>query len=280
MAEKDITQKILEANNDVFADIVNGLIFNGKQVVQADELQDLFSISAYENEAKLYSMERDVSKLWKHGTINIACIGAENQVKKDLNMPLRVIAYDGAEYKKQVNKKRTELYPVITLVLYFGKQKWRKPRSLLERIKVLPELKPFVSDYKINVFDISHMTTQDVALFKNDFKVVVDYFAQVNESGSYNGNKQILNHPIETYQLMKYLTGNQKYKYFIEASKGGSMNMYDPFEDWEARGKAQGQEAILKLMQQLYALGRDADVKRATTDKQYLAKLMKEFSIQ
>ena len=63
MAEKDITQKILEANNDVFADIVNGLMFNGKQVVQEDELQDLFSISAYENEAKLYSMERDVSKL-------------------------------------------------------------------------------------------------------------------------------------------------------------------------------------------------------------------------
>ena len=53
MAEKDITQKILEANNDVFADIVNGLMFNGKQVVQEDELQDLFSISAYENEAKL-----------------------------------------------------------------------------------------------------------------------------------------------------------------------------------------------------------------------------------
>lgn len=63
MAEKDITQKILEANNDVFADIVNGLMFNGKQVVQEDELQDLFSISAYENESKLYSMERDVSKL-------------------------------------------------------------------------------------------------------------------------------------------------------------------------------------------------------------------------
>ena len=63
MAEKDVTEKILEANNDVFADIVNGLMFNGKQVVQEDELQDLFSISAYENEAKLYSMERDVYKL-------------------------------------------------------------------------------------------------------------------------------------------------------------------------------------------------------------------------
>lgn len=280
MAEKDVTQKILEANNDVFADIVNGLIFQGKQVVQADELQDLFSISAYESEAKLHSMERDVSKLWKHGTINIACIGAENQVRKDLNMPLRVIAYDGAEYRKQINKKRAELYPVITLVLYFGKQKWRKPRSLLDRIKILPELEPFVSDYRINVFDISHMTKQDVALFKNDFKVVVDYFAQVNESGSYNGNKQTLKHPVETYQLMKYLTGNQNYKDFIDAREGGPINMYDPFEDWKARGEAIGEARLAKLLQKLYELGRTEDVQKAINNKSYRDSLMKKFAIQ
>jgi hypothetical protein len=29
MAEKDISEKILLSYNDVFADIVNGLIFNG-----------------------------------------------------------------------------------------------------------------------------------------------------------------------------------------------------------------------------------------------------------
>ena len=32
MAEKDISQKILEAKPDVFADIVNGLCFNGREV--------------------------------------------------------------------------------------------------------------------------------------------------------------------------------------------------------------------------------------------------------
>ena len=33
MAEKDITEKNLEALNDVFADIVNVLLFNGEQVI-------------------------------------------------------------------------------------------------------------------------------------------------------------------------------------------------------------------------------------------------------
>ena len=37
---------------------------------------------------------------------------------------------------------------------------------------------------------------------------------------------------------------------------------------------------VVKLLKHLYALGRDADVKRAITDEQYLAKLMKEFAIQ
>lgn len=40
MAEKDAAEKILESYNDVFADIVNVLLFNGRQVIAADELED------------------------------------------------------------------------------------------------------------------------------------------------------------------------------------------------------------------------------------------------
>ena len=39
MAEKDLTEKILEDYNDVFADIVNGLIFEGKSVVKEEDLR-------------------------------------------------------------------------------------------------------------------------------------------------------------------------------------------------------------------------------------------------
>ena len=33
MGELDITEKILESYNDVFADIVNVLLFNGEQII-------------------------------------------------------------------------------------------------------------------------------------------------------------------------------------------------------------------------------------------------------
>ena len=38
MSQKDLTEKLLEDYNDVFADIVNGLLFNGEQRVKAEDL--------------------------------------------------------------------------------------------------------------------------------------------------------------------------------------------------------------------------------------------------
>ena len=40
MAQKDTSEKILESYNDVFSDIVNVLLFNGKQVLLADALEE------------------------------------------------------------------------------------------------------------------------------------------------------------------------------------------------------------------------------------------------
>ena len=142
MAEKDITEKILEANNDVFSDIINGCLYQGEQVVSPNDLKDHFAISSFENKGKLYSTERDVSKLWTDGVFTIACLGVENQTTIDVNMPLRVIAYDGNIYKKQADDHVANPYPVITLVLYFGEQPWKKPLSLFDRLTINEKLKP------------------------------------------------------------------------------------------------------------------------------------------
>ena len=41
MAEKDITEKTLEAYNDVFADIINVLLFNGRRYVKENAEDNL-----------------------------------------------------------------------------------------------------------------------------------------------------------------------------------------------------------------------------------------------
>lgn len=117
MGEKDITEKVLEDYNDVFADIVNVLLFHGKRVVKEDCLTDTRDISQYKIENEIHEQERDVSKLWEKqdaGIENengekvvIAMYGLENQTKIDKEMPFRVIGYDGAKYRGQINKENT-----------------------------------------------------------------------------------------------------------------------------------------------------------------------------
>ena len=66
MGEKDILEKKLLMFNDVFADFVNGIMFDGKDVVKEDELVDLSGWSHYKSDdSKHRFQDRDVVKLWK-----------------------------------------------------------------------------------------------------------------------------------------------------------------------------------------------------------------------
>lgn len=47
MGEKDTVEKTLLAYNDVFADIVNAIIFNGEDVVKESDLSDVQTESMY-----------------------------------------------------------------------------------------------------------------------------------------------------------------------------------------------------------------------------------------
>ena len=54
MAEKDTTEKILEAYNDVFSDIVNVLLFHGEEVLKPEELEDQAPRSYYKADGKIH----------------------------------------------------------------------------------------------------------------------------------------------------------------------------------------------------------------------------------
>ena len=82
MGTKDATEKILADYNDVFADIINALIFKGKQQVKPEDLESTGQRSMYKADtSKLHEQERDVSKFWKKCNIKLALFGMENQTK-------------------------------------------------------------------------------------------------------------------------------------------------------------------------------------------------------
>ena len=246
MGQKDIAEKILEGYNDVFSDIVNVLLFNGDQILKENELEDQAPRSAYKADGKYREIERDVAKRWKNKNIRLACIGLENQTEPDADMPLRIMGYDGAEYRAQLNNEnQRERYPVITLVLYYGYDKhWDKPLSLLERLDVPEQFKPYVNDYKVNLFEIAYLSREQAKLFKSDFRVVADYFVQMQTTGTYIGSPEELVHVQETLSLMSIMTGDHRFEAVLsddDGSKGVVIKtMCDVLDRIEEKGRMEG----------------------------------------
>ena len=246
MAEKDITEKNLEALNDVFADIVNVLLFKGEQVINEKDLEADTTKSMFKADGKIHEQERDVSKFWKNGEIRISILGIENQTAQDSDMPLRVISYDGASYKQQLlDTNQKKRYPVATLVLYFGtEEKWSKAKHLYDCFEVPEKLKPFVNDYKINVFNIAFLSPKTISMFKSDFKIIAEYFRAKRLNQKYKGSKEKLKHANETLKMFSALTGDNSFEkvYNEDNSKKGGITMCDVVERIRNDGRTEGQE--------------------------------------
>ena len=242
LGEKDILEKTLEAYNDVFADIVNGLLFKGEPIVSPDALVDAQARSFYAMEDEAHSQERDVAKYWNRGTrVRIAVLGLENQTEVDRDMPFRVIGYDGASYRSELTGG-PDRYPVITLVLYFGRKRW-KNRSLCQAMEVPEILKPYVSDYKINVFEIAHLTDEEIGRFRSDFQVVADYVAHSRTDPDYRPtNPKRFEHASELLRLMSAVSGDDRYEQVIDAKGGAPKDMCEVLDRVEQKGIALGLE--------------------------------------
>lgn len=147
MGKRDISISAWLKDKERFADLFNGLVFNGEQVVKKEELAimptDTKVVLKHRNGVEKY---RDVVMLWKG--ITLAFLAIENQDKVNYQMPIRTMLYDALSYKGQAEelwkglteeerkslssaeflsryREDDKLAPVITLVLYYGeKEEW------------------------------------------------------------------------------------------------------------------------------------------------------------
>ena len=297
--EKDTAMGDLEALNDVFADIMNVLMFKGKARVNEADLEQGREKSSYESdqEIRLRPQYRDIHKFWKKCEVRLAYIGMENETAPEDDMPFRAIGYDGAAYRDQIyyytdeegkRHKSTERFPVITLVLYMGyKRRWDKAKTIYETLgdSLDEELKPFVHDYPINLFEIAFLEDEDVELFQSDFKIVADYLVQMRKNDDYMPTPVQIKHVREVLNAMAALTQDTRFEeVYIEAEQKGDepKTMSEVLDRVENKGRTagrkEGQMEIAKLMNYLLTNGRSDDAIRATNDESFLNKLLTEFN--
>ena len=249
MGTKDLASKKLEDYNDVFADILNTLLFK-KKFIDERYLRDTSTESIYKtDEEPLNEQRRDTLKNYFSNSDNaeflVAAFGMENQTSFEKMMPFRVMKYDVGTYSDQL-KNGNEIRPVITIVLNFSDRRWSKYKTLHELFgKMQPEIKAVVPDYKINVFDIAFLEDVVIDSFTSDFRAVARFFKNKRIGKDAFADKKVLEHVTEVLEMLKVFAKDKDYEnisdYVLECQKReGDVTMCTVAQALKQEGRRDG----------------------------------------
>ena len=247
MHNKDKAEKILEDYNDVFADIYNVLVF-GKTYIKEDGLKPGATESIYKAESGgLNEQRRDILKNYQNQNLAICSLGIENQSDIDDYMPLRIMGYDFATYQGYLKNKKA-LLPTITIVLNFSDKRWNKSKTLHGMLQLSDELKPYVADYAISIYDVAFLEDDVIERFSSDFKLVAKYLKKrrLGKIEDLAQDRQRIKHVEAVLDLFRVFTKDERYENLLTgnikymAKKGEDVSMCIVLDTIEQRGIEKG----------------------------------------
>ncbi len=184
--EIDTLARKVITKNEIFADVVNYFIFDGKEKIKSDDLKELDT--AFKDKVKDIDKQRfrDIYKevVIKTDSKNTyLLVGIENQSVVDNRMLLRCLEYNIMSYYKQLddieNKNKNvkiKLKPVITFVLYFGTKKWTGPKSLYEMLDLeFEEIKGFITNPKLYLISPNEIDDNNINKFNSELRTILKY---------------------------------------------------------------------------------------------------------
>lgn len=201
MGKANVVAKRYMSDNERFADVFNYYLYKGEKVIMPKNLKerDTTELTEIVSNNNVYTKEnyRDILK-----ECVIKCdeektyilLGIENQQDIHYAMPVRSMLYDAMNYTTQVeaiakkHKKNKDLkgveflsgfskcdkiYPIVTLIVYFGNDEWDAPRSLYEMLELKDErLLKFVENYKLNL--IIPKEIKNLEKFSTDIRYIME----------------------------------------------------------------------------------------------------------
>lgn len=272
MGQKDLAQNDYFNDKIRFADACNGILFQGKDVIKPEELQETDADIVYrEDEGKLRKVIPDKVRKWKG--IYIAVLTVENQSKVDYKMVFRVMKSEAVYYDRQWNEREQEyrrcgllqekvplcwvgkdekFVPIITIVIYYGTdEKWDGAVCLYDMLNIDKELEPYITNYKLNLFD--YHECEDFSVFKTENRMLFEMLSCARDKKEM---KQLLDKNREQYnrvdhnimRMMFDIIGI-KYKAKEDCDREGEEDMCKAIEEWaeeeRTAGKIEGKASTL-----------------------------------
>jgi len=309
----------LLARKPVFADLINGILHQGRQVLRAEHLEPAYPHTGamlLDSEGKKKALER-VGDIRMHadGTSYSVLFSEETQAGVHYAMPVRTMLDTVLEYLRQVQAiekmhkeqghklqgdellsgitRHDKLTPVVNLVFFLGDH-WDGSRSLYDMLAIdwnepeARELQRYIPDFPINLIcakDIQH---------PEHFKTCLQHIFTMLK---YNHDKKKLYDYIRTHRdelnqmdqienmATMVLLGMQKKveelmeQNVVEKEINMCKAIEDMIKDGEARGKAQGENRFVTLTRKLLEAGRMDDLNLAMEDTTYRTQLYEEYQI-
>ena len=289
MGQKDLTQKDLECYTDVFADVINALMYDGEKVLQAENLQSAPTETLYHSaKAGVRNQFHDVSKYEiQNGKVKLQYT-LENETDCDYKMILRKAGYEGAVYREQYDNKVQDTYPIIGAVLYWGHKKWNALGSIhafFKKRNLPKQVFRYIDNVSLQVYHMCYLPPEVRQRFHSDMRVVVDYLA---EGKDYVPTNQKLKHPEALLQMLQNLTGDKRYLQILchmreNEKKEGGVTMCELLDrywnDGEKKGMQKGMQCVNELIQRLIRDGRGAEIERMASDRAFQTSLLKEYGL-
>ncbi len=277
MGKADVNVNIWLSEKKRFANLFNGVIYGGRQVILPEDLEEVnpvSSVSVKNRAGKTKNMKkyRDIIMKWRNQA-TLVLLANESQDKIHYAMPHKVMLYDGMDYETQIRnnwknfndrrkqnkkvgqplehltageylsrfRKKDRLIPIISLVFYYGSEPWDGPVDLYDMFQLegTKEENEILEKYLPNykINLVDAERLKDVEKFSDDLQVILTMLR-------YRDSKE---------ELTDYINENKKFFQNVDYETSQAMKAFLNMK--QIPGEAEHKEEMIdmcKAIQEMY----------------------------
>ena len=277
MGKADVNVNIWLSEKKRFANLFNGVIYGGRQVILPEDLEEVnpvSSVSVKNRTGKTKNMKkyRDIIMKWRNQA-TFVLLANESQDMVHYAMPHKVMLYDGMDYETQIRnnwknfndrrkqnkktgqplehltageylsrfRKKDRLIPIISLVFYYGSEPWDGPVDLYDMFQLegTKEENEILEKYLPNykINLVDAERLEDVEKFSDDLQVILTMLR-------YRDSKE---------ELTDYINENKKFFQNVDYETSQAMKAFLNMK--QISGEAEHKEEMIdmcKAIQEMY----------------------------
>lgn len=213
--------------------------------------------------------------------------GAENQTK-ETPMIGRMLDYKDTQMRRNI-EDRKHVLPELDVVLYYGAQSWKGPKTLRELYgaRLYDRFPGLCGGNCVVVIDLGALCREDRHLLTSDLGEVADMVRANRVKRDYTGSGKRLRHFVAATRLLGALSGKSLTRPQLEVL--GSMREEDQTmeqafgflrEQWSRtayeEGETEGVDMSLKVFHHLEKLGQLSEFSAIMKSRERLAACLRE----